>query len=356
MISVVIPTCNRQQNLRLMLSTLARQTVQTFEVIIADDGSNDGTRAMVENAMRHRLWKGRLQWVGCGPHTAVRTGRARNIGAANVSADCTFMVMLDSDVLLQQDAIAHYTQAHTQHPEAVFLGQVEWLPPMNARQIRGTLRQGGVATLRHLVPQGPPVRVDGTFVGPELRLEINRDLFRQNTDKLQPLKAEWFLTANLGIPLQTFWQAGGFDERMQGYGYQDIEFGMRVQQNGAKCALWSAINAVHIWHKKEQAEKRMIENQRNLDYVLRKHGSHTFLETLVDWQYWWHYHAERGGRIISGMDQLWAVNARGDKRILLPGSEWVQRLGYRNEDLLLVKDLAQQIIVQSTLCGEASEI
>ncbi len=117
--------------------------------------------------------------------------------------------MLDSDVLLQQDAIAHYAQAHAQHPEAIFWGQVEWLPPMNAHHILDTLRQEGVIALRHLVPQGPPIRVEGTFVRPELRLEINRDLFRQNIDQLQPLKVEWFLTANLGISLQAFWHAGG---------------------------------------------------------------------------------------------------------------------------------------------------
>jgi len=264
------------------------------------------------------------------------------------------MIMLDSDVLLQQDAIARYAQAHVQRPDSVVLGQVEWLPPMGTSQILNTLRRGGVAALRHLVPLGPPIRIEGTFVGPELRLEINKDLFSRGIDQLQPLKAEWFLTANLGIPLQTFWQVGGFDEHMQGYGYQDIEFGMRVQKSGAMCALWSAVSAVHIWHPKEQAEKRMIENQRNLDYVLRKHGPHAFLETLANWQYWWHYHAERGGRIIASVDQLWALNVRGDKRLLLPSSEWVRRLGYRSEDVL--NDPNQDIIAQSTLCGEAVEI
>jgi hypothetical protein len=143
---------------------------------------------------------------------------------------------------------------------------------------------------------------------------------------------------------------------MKGYGYQDIEFGMRMQQSGVMCIPWSTINAVHIRHKKEQAKKRMVENQCNLDYVLRKHGSHTFLETLVDWQYWWHYHAERGGQIISHQDQLWAVNARGDKRILLPSPEWIRRLGYRDNDILNKNDPEQQIIIQSIPYGEATEI
>jgi glycosyltransferase involved in cell wall biosynthesis len=353
-ISIVIPSFNRCQNLRLMLNALARQTVQTFEVLIADDGSNDGTREMIERAMRHRLWQGRLRWIACGQHTTVRTGRARNIGAANVSADCTFILMLDSDILLQQDAIAQYTQAHARHPHAVILGKVEWLPPLSQDQILGVLRRKGVEALRSFVPQGPPVRREGTFVGPELRLEIKKDIFSDNRDQLQLLQAEWFLTANLGIPIQTFWQVGGFDERMQGYGYQDIEFGMRVQKKGVMCLLFSAINAVHIWHKKESAEQRLIENERNLDYVLRQHGSHPFLETLVNWKYWWHYHTERGGRIVSSAGQLWAINAHGSRRILLSDAKWVQRLGLREEDI--VNDTEHQIVVQALFCGEATDV
>jgi len=41
MISVIIPTYNRSESLRLCLTALKNQTHRDFEVIVIDDGSDD---------------------------------------------------------------------------------------------------------------------------------------------------------------------------------------------------------------------------------------------------------------------------------------------------------------------------
>src|SRR4030067_2107255 len=41
--SIIITSYNQRPTLELLLATLERQTIQDFEVIIADDGSSDGT-------------------------------------------------------------------------------------------------------------------------------------------------------------------------------------------------------------------------------------------------------------------------------------------------------------------------
>jgi glycosyltransferase involved in cell wall biosynthesis len=80
-IGAVVPTCDRRDNLELLLASLAAQTFDDFAVIVADDGSSDGTHDFVEDLARSSTWKDRLRWVGCGPDLGVRIGRARNIGA-----------------------------------------------------------------------------------------------------------------------------------------------------------------------------------------------------------------------------------------------------------------------------------
>lgn len=50
MISVVVPTLNEAKYLPRLLASLARQTDQDFEVIVADDGSRDGTREIAIRA------------------------------------------------------------------------------------------------------------------------------------------------------------------------------------------------------------------------------------------------------------------------------------------------------------------
>ena len=48
-ISVVIPTYNRIELLKRSIDSVINQTIKPSEIIIVDDGSNDGTEAMVKN-------------------------------------------------------------------------------------------------------------------------------------------------------------------------------------------------------------------------------------------------------------------------------------------------------------------
>lgn len=55
--SLVIPTYNKINYLKLVLESIKYQTISSerFEVIIVDDGSTDGSREYVENECFHFL-------------------------------------------------------------------------------------------------------------------------------------------------------------------------------------------------------------------------------------------------------------------------------------------------------------
>lgn len=346
-VGIVIPTYNRLPNLRLALEVLSRQTMQDFYVVVADSGSTDGTRDAVEQLAHEPQWREKLRWVGCGKHEGYRVARTKNIGVANLPDECSLLVSMDSDVLLESTALEIYATIHTRHPEALIVGGLDWLPPLSHAEIRTVIERHGLEGLRQRVPTTPPQRVEGTTVGPDGRP------FSLDTDAVRPFRVKWALINNVGIPLQIFHALGGFDEGMVGYGFDDSELGMRAVKQNIPCLLLKQLWGVHIWHPKPAPPDRLLESQRNLDYVLRKHGPIEDLEDDIDWSYWRHYHQERGGRVVEVEQELWAVSISGSQRLRLPDRSWIRRLGHCPDSIIradMVPDFAH-----IRIAGAASE-
>ncbi len=101
LISVIVTTFNREDALEAVLSALSRQSDQTFEVVIADDGSPAMTAAVVER------WRSRLAvplthvWqMNCG----FRAAEIRN--RAILACRGEYCVFLDGDCVAPPDFIA----------------------------------------------------------------------------------------------------------------------------------------------------------------------------------------------------------------------------------------------------------
>ena len=54
-VSIIIPTYNRSHIIGRALQSVLNQTYRDFEVIVADDGSTDGTEAVVKEFNDERI-------------------------------------------------------------------------------------------------------------------------------------------------------------------------------------------------------------------------------------------------------------------------------------------------------------
>lgn len=109
-ITVLTPTYNRRGLLQRLYDSLCLQTDMDFEWLIVDDGSTDGTDAMVDDLKKDARFSIRYEWKeNGGKHTAL------NYAYRSIFTPLTFIV--DSDDRLTPDAIATVKAEYNKYKE-----------------------------------------------------------------------------------------------------------------------------------------------------------------------------------------------------------------------------------------------
>lgn len=94
LITVITPTYNRAQKLRMLFESLQMQTVKNFDWLIVDDGSTDNTEQIVDQFKEEALFS--VQYIrkdNGGKHTAL------NVGIQEIDTELTFIVDSDDKVM-----------------------------------------------------------------------------------------------------------------------------------------------------------------------------------------------------------------------------------------------------------------
>ncbi|WP_045764198.1 glycosyltransferase family 2 protein [Xanthomonas albilineans] len=229
--SVVVLTYNWPVALERLLASLAAQTRLPDEVIVADDGSGEPTRALVERMGRDFPVPLRHVWQ---EDRGFRAARARNRGIAASCGD--YVILLDGDMLLHP----HFVADHLMLAEPGFF--------LQGGRIKATREE-----TERLLAGGKPV------FAPWSRADFHefdgsKRLYAFRQPALARLKSR---TRNGGRVMScnmSFWRddllrVNGFDERMNGYGAEDRELVARLENAvlRRRALKWAAL-AVHLWH------------------------------------------------------------------------------------------------------------
>ncbi|MBC8139657.1 MAG: glycosyltransferase [Fibrella sp.] len=115
-ISVVVPTYNRCDSLRVTLAGLARQDFTgSWELIVVSDGSTDGTKRVMDEFARSVSFPVRfIQQSNAGP------ARARNRGVSAARGEV--IVFLDDDVEPAPTFVSHHASGHAGESRMAVIG------------------------------------------------------------------------------------------------------------------------------------------------------------------------------------------------------------------------------------------
>lgn len=299
-ISVIIATHNQKERLRLVLSALENQHMATdrFEILVVDDGSEDGTHTMLKSLRLDRL------------HIETFTknrGRchARNTGISKARG--ALVVFLDGDALPAPDLLLRYWQSYREHGDsAVFCGDQYVLPnleylqdpqtgslfdiplPCSARRYLIRHREQITVTeekIRRDFASITTQAIEGGYPFPQLRA-LQREfheLCARETNS--PLAWLGLYPHNAAVPLALLRKVGGFDETIpfcEGW-----ELGYRLRRAGAQFVRAHA-SSYHLYHYHDfsdplKARKETAKRHAAIDHIARKHGDP--LVHLI--HFWW---------------------------------------------------------------------
>lgn len=238
-IGVVITTYNSPVWLDKVLTAYERQTGPDFRTIVADDGSTDETREVID---RFRA-SGRLRidhiW-----HEDSGFRKCAILNKAIAGTDCDYLIFTDGDCIPEPGFVAvHAAEARPR----CFLsgGYIKLSMPVSEAIAAEDIRSGRVFDRRWLIERGQPA-------SHKLWKLIPSPVFKRLMNRLTPTTATWN-GMNSSTWTQEILAVNGFNEDMQ-YGGLDRELGERLWNNGMKSRQirYSAV-CLHLDHPRGYA-------------------------------------------------------------------------------------------------------
>ncbi|HEY8173543.1 MAG TPA: glycosyltransferase [Dehalococcoidia bacterium] len=246
-VTVVIPTYNRAGYLERVLRALERQDVPhgTFDVFVVDDGSNDGTDAILSK----RYWFD-LQWISqpnAGP------GAARN--AAIERATGELLLFVDDDVIPAENLVRLHLEAQRELRSVVIGRMTE---PESQRQ--------------------------------PLWAQWETRTLHQQYDKIAAgvftPSPRQFYTANASVPRDDVRRAGMFDPNFKRA--EDVELAYRLADLGLSFRFLSDAVVVHDTPRTLSGWLRVAEQYGRYDIVMwRDCGRRHILDNIAEEFVWY---------------------------------------------------------------------
>lgn len=255
-VTVIFSTYNAPAWLEKVLWGFFSQTVSDFEIVIADDGSGEETRALIQRLQAvspiplHHVWQADEGFQKC-----------RILNKAIVAATGEYLIFTDGDCIPRADFIEQHLRYASL--DAYLSGGYFKLP----MDISEAITEDDVRTQRAFSARWlESLGLRKSYKNWKLTAH---GFWSRLLNRISPAKPTWN-GHNASCHKVHALAVNGFDERMQ-YGGEDCEFGDRLGNYGLKVkrVRYSAI-CVHLEHSRSYVTDAMLEkNQKIREETLR---------------------------------------------------------------------------------------
>jgi GT2 family glycosyltransferase len=259
--SIIIPTYNRIDVLKVNLSLLLKQSFQMkYEIVVIDDCSTDGTQLYFDQKgadLKNVVYIRNDNNLG--------RAKSRNIGIKRARGK--YILMVDDDISVNSLFLSEHYKMHTLAKDPVV--------------VAGAIK--------------PSPYIPNTAVNNYLNWH-HEWCYREMLKNRNSLPFNFCKTANLSLLKQVFNSVGLFDEAFIEYGGEDTELGCRIFNNNIR--LLFAEDAIGYHYHNETVDgiiKKFMQQARTIKYFCKLHPH---IKTNVNSFFTGAYHKNKDTRSI----------------------------------------------------------
>ena len=229
-VSIVITTYNWPEALSAVLDTVAKQNQLPHEVIIADDGSGDATKSVIEQHTTGfpcpivHVWH---------EDNGYQVAKIRNQAVATATGD--YLIFIDGDCLLRSDFVASHISLS--RPNSFISGNRVLLSESYTNEIlTSSINLSSIKAF--------DLHKDQTNRRWSL-LPIPLGPLR----RLHPKTWKGVKACNMSVHTRDFVKTNGYDDDYEGWGYEDSDLIVRLLNNDVhRIGGRFATTVLHLWH------------------------------------------------------------------------------------------------------------
>ena len=262
-VSLIITTYNWPKALELCLRSVLRQTLTPDEVIIADDGSTEDTKTLIETYIPRFKVSPRFKislihvWQ---EDMGFRAAAIRNKAAAQ--SQFPYLIFIDGDMILHKDFIGDHIKFAEKNcflqGSRVLLGKSLSEKVLFSQQTDFLLFTQGISNRKNM-----------------LKIPLLSKIISIKNTHLKGIKS-----CSFSLFKEDIIKVNGFNETFQGWGREDSEFAVRLFNSGLyrKNIKFSAIQ-YHLYHS-EHDRTNLSKNDNLLELAIQQ--KNTYCENGLD--------------------------------------------------------------------------
>lgn len=249
LVVIIILNYNKKEDTLICLESVSNLNYSPFEIILIDNGSVDGSAEKIKNIFP------RVHLIESKKNLGASGGRNLGIKYADENFNYEFLFFLDNDVTIRQNALSEMVQSFFSEEN---IGIVS--PKCYVMNSHGIIKYAGGMQVNFITGSISDI---GGGKKDEGQFEISK-----------------FISASGGLFLiskSVVNEVGNFDEYFNPYGWEDIDFSLRVRKLGYNI-LYNP-KAV-IYHKGGKLGRGKAINEyeyskvKNYFYLFRKHANY----------------------------------------------------------------------------------